>query len=182
MNLRKLSVLLAGLATLLFADQASATAIYSYSGNNFTSATAPYTTAMRVTATFSLTSELAANLFEVDLIPSVLSFTMADGIAVYDVATSPFSSLVVSTDGAGNLFQWDAVLTDAAFDGACTRSDVIHVALACNAGPNDAASNSGGSASVFSSGTWTLIPEPSTALLLSSGLLGLAARGRRRKA
>ena len=78
----KLSIFLSGCAAVLFAGQASATAIYSYTGNNFNDVAGSYTVAMRVTATFTVASPLSANLTSEDILASVITFSMADGVQV----------------------------------------------------------------------------------------------------
>jgi Bacterial Ig-like domain (group 3)/IPTL-CTERM motif len=100
--------LLAGFATL-----ASATT-YTYTGALYTSATpftgpctaAPctnYTTAMRVTGSFTTAAPLAANLNNVNIVALVTSFSFNDGINTYSSSdpNTRIRSFDASTDNAG---------------------------------------------------------------------------------
>jgi hypothetical protein len=86
---------------------ASAAATYTYSGQNFTYASGPYSTSMSITFTVTLADRLAPNLTDVDILPSIISFTATDGVQVV-TDSSPLSKMMfnVSTDAAGHISRW----------------------------------------------------------------------------
>ena len=79
----------------LAAPRANADVVYTYTGNDFTFATAPYTTTDRVIASFDLPSVLAPNLVLTTITPSAWSFT--DGVQTLTQATSSPLAFEVGT-------------------------------------------------------------------------------------
>ncbi|BCS30917.1 hypothetical protein TBR22_A01180 [Luteitalea sp. TBR-22] len=104
--------LLITLAFTLIASQASASALYTYTGNTFgfvsvqgpTAPADPYTTSDRVSVVLELPVALQGNLDMVPVAPSTFTFT--DGVSVVTQANATFSQFEVSTDGAGNIVAW----------------------------------------------------------------------------
>jgi hypothetical protein len=137
---------------------------------------------MRVTASFEVPDVLAPNLMQVDLLPTVTAFQMANGVETFVAGAVQFSFLTVSTDAAGNIVEWDlAMLKNMAQDFACTanadfeslrptiticESEMVDGALQVNASAHGA------------NGSWSIIPEPSVAVLLAMGISLLAATQR----
>ena len=181
-------VFVSALVTVLFAGQASAIATYTYTGNNFTDIVdsdppaGTYTTAMSVTGSFTVAAVLAPNLANQDITLSILSFSFSDGRQTFtDTTALPEKLFLVSTDAVGSITDWLIVLRTSTvfpFDEVTTHTVAVGVA---DTGfisvsivlPGDSGGNSN------DPGTWTLVPEPSTVLLLVSGLAALAVRRRR---
>lgn len=94
----------AGLApTVLRADT-----VYTYAGNNFTSVSGPYTTAMSVSGSFALASPFAAD-FSGGIAP--LSFNFSDGVqTLTNLNTEPFSSIYIQTDANAQILRWEIAL------------------------------------------------------------------------
>ncbi len=96
----------------LMASQASASAIYTYTGNDFgvvslqgpTAPADPYTTGDRVSLVMELPGALPGNLDMAPVAPSTFTFT--DGVSVLTQANATFSQFAVSTDGGGNIVAW----------------------------------------------------------------------------
>jgi MYXO-CTERM domain-containing protein len=183
MNFTKLATgaaLALGIA-LLSSPAAHADVILTYTGNDFTSVSGPYTTADRVTASINLAIPLADNLNLAPVTP--LAFSLGDGVQT--ITNAPIrtdSSFAFTTDATGTIIDW--------------RIDVRVVAL-----PNDIVTTGGPAGqgidegiidpvqvgSVFGDpGTWTTsasaVPAPPLSNLAAFGVLGLAflwRRGRR---
>ena len=111
---RQLRAAILGGLMLLAASHATASTIYTYTGNAFTNinVTGPttpadlYTTADRVTGFMELSAPLAANLVLSPVTP--LSFSFFDGVNTITNANATFSSFSFWTDGLGNIFNWRA--------------------------------------------------------------------------
>jgi N-acetylneuraminic acid mutarotase len=86
--------------------------IYTYTGNDFTTAPSPYTKSDSITGYFTLVAPLADNLAAVNITSNILTYAFTDG-GVNTINSSevfPPSRIVVSTDSQGNIASWDLSL------------------------------------------------------------------------
>jgi len=87
------AVLFATIVSTFGAGGANANAVYTYTGNDFTTVTpspSRYTSSDFVTLTLTLTAPLADNLKLVSIIPKVVAFTISDGVMNYGSGGFPF--------------------------------------------------------------------------------------------
>lgn len=78
---------------------------YTYTGNDFETVIAPYTTSDFVSGSFTLTSPLADNMAESAITPASYSFT--DGVQTFSSAAPPAEvTFDVGTDASGNIDTW----------------------------------------------------------------------------
>jgi len=163
---------------------ATADVIYQYTGNPFTTVASPYTTRDFVSGTIELSSILPPNLKQAPI--QVNAFRFGDGVQTLTSANLglPTDSLV-STDGSGAIAGfWEFV-----FGGRNPEAPIIQTLNAFQGMQGPVTQDEGRlgnlamgapiGANTNDPGVWTLVPEPSTALLLASGVVGLAVRRRR---
>ena len=180
-------VLAAVLVLLASGTQATT---YTYTGVNFDAASGPYTTAMSVSGSITLASPLAPNLVGADLLASLESWSFSNGVQTYSSAAPPlFQQVLVSTDANGAIADWSVGFNISGSQEAVISCGSLGPAPALGTcfsngsflpGYDFGGAAFGVSASAPIPGSWALVPEPSTALLLGLGLTGLAAKGRRR--
>jgi hypothetical protein len=143
-----------------------------------------------ITGSFTLSSPLAANLSSATVTPLAISFS--DGVQEYvSPPSAPPETFAISTDSSGKIIAWDILMltpgpllltTNGLGFGACdaTAQGLQVTFFACGTDGFDATN-----AALVSGapGTWSVAqtPEPSSLLLLASGLLGLIAMTWRRK-
>jgi hypothetical protein len=160
-----------------------AVAIYTYTGNPFTSATSPYTTQDRVSGAFTLPAPLAPN--QTDIAPEVSSWTLTDGVGVFSSDHAggglfgyglQFSN--VSTDSLGDITTWTVAVILGGID--------IPTAIVTNNLPGHSITDDGdcltGPCLAFNAGmpgVWAIAPEPTTSTLLAAGVLALSCVRRR---
>jgi hypothetical protein len=187
------------LATFLivwFTTPAFGIATYTYTGNNYAVVTAPFTTSMHVSGSFSVADPLAADLPLTDIEGDLLAFTFSDGVTVYTLANAVVQDMRVGTDSAGNIDEWQIVLlrpfptptdindrdrrlsSSAALDQGSFRDCLDEFFGECTTlGPLTI-----GETLPDQPGSWdtsvSSVPEPGTLLLVSSGLAGLSFRKR----
>lgn len=191
------AVLIAAVVFLGGSASAGAMAIYAYTGNPFSSASAPYTTAMRVTGFFTVAVPLAPNLSNESL--AVLDWALNDGVNTLDPSNTPASEprLQVDTDAAGAITGWRFAAQTAlpmalgeefffisALSGfAPTDGDLGTIFSCTGLSPAGVCNASSTVAEGFTAtvGSWSLVPEPGTAMLLFLGLgvLGGVRRSKR---
>ena len=82
---------------------AAQTTTYTYTGDPYTAATAPYVVGGQLTGTFTTASPLPAFLPLTDIRPSLQSLSFNDGVATRTLANSFICTFNVATDGAGNI-------------------------------------------------------------------------------
>ncbi|MDJ0847579.1 MAG: PEP-CTERM sorting domain-containing protein [Myxococcota bacterium] len=179
----------------IYAPQAGAVATYAYTGDffdEFQDSDPPegsYTSSMRVTGSFSLATELPADLPWTDIGRSVIDFSFADGRSVLTDANTLESGFFVSTDAMGRILNWAVYLDETGtdpdvageinramstvWDGVWDPSDSGGIAI-CVAPGSTFCDLQGDRGESDTPGTWTLIPEPSAAALLGFGLLATA--------
>ena len=161
-------------------------ATYVYTGNTFDTFDAPYTAADSLSITVTFADPLPANLPLTNVTALAESFTfVAGGVGVNETTILPGAPLefVLATNGAGEITSWIAsVVTDVLFDGGYGSCSVIAL---CGPSYGDRASQGVNpfhpdfrTATNTNPGSWTLlvVPEPSTALLVGIGLVGLGSR------
>jgi hypothetical protein len=191
--MKALSILVA-CAILVGATQAHATT-YTYTGNDFTTVTGPYTTSMSVSGSFTVANPLSANTYT-DISGIVQSFSFYDGPDTITNLSSDLEILtfLIRTDSFGNISFWDINLrsgfdftapgqlspqirTTALFDQVALWESVP------NTGPFGGLSNLvvGTARNSSSPGTWSETPLPTALPLFATGLGGLGLLGWRRK-
>lgn len=192
--------LLAVFLLIAAAAPASANVIYTYEGNPFTTAVnPPFTAGDRVTGFMEFADTLQANLDRANVGSLLLDWEFSAGPVTWSMGDSGITQegFLVSTDGDGEIVGpgaagdprgWSVViLGEPSAAGVCNttvstqnlfESNMFDRGIFCNPGGTPPFSNPLVSQNP---GTWTLVPEPSTATLAGFGLLALGAIGRRKQ-
>lgn len=168
---------------------AQATVQYTYDGNTYTSASLPYTTAMKIAGSFDVAGAgLDGDLLDADVSGLLSAFSFSDGVFSYantnpDIGITKFEA---TTDISGALTGWHIILEFVAGNNAATfMRTLFNPSLGVgidNALEVSGNAGIGGSASVSSNaGTWTAatIPEPTTLAIFAFGIAGLGFIRRR---
>ena len=174
---RSLSLKIIALAAGLLAAPSLAHAVpftYNYTGNAYTFASPPYTTADSISGSFTV--DLPSNLsFGVaDVTAFLVTFSFFDGEnEIDDINIQTIDGFDIGTDAAGNITQWFISLTSDMGDTIITSN------LNFNIG-DFGISDTGTGFNVFAPGTWAQAPEPSSLALFALALGGLGFAARRR--
>lgn len=178
------------------AATARASAIYTYTGNNYT-AFFPnpgnfntYTNQMSVTGTITLANPLDPNLVSTPISSSsILYYAVSDGVITITPDCCSSINAVVSTDAYGNIVAPYRVSVGLPQDSLSTRfisfasppfapfppgGEINDYTGVFSSGPCVPPQCNRVAAASYVPGTWGAIPEPTTGLLVFAGLLGLA--------
>ena len=178
---RGMAVLLAAIVSVFGATGASADAIYTYTGNDFTTVTPTlsslYTTSDFVSVTLTLTAPLQDNLNLASVIPDVVSVAISDGVMSYDLAEFPDTLLEgpiieFSTNATGDITNWEVSLIAApSISGSIiqtynTPTQIFDEGQFARAGECPCTGFN-----TNSPGSWTPVPAPT----IGTGIPGLVA-------
>jgi hypothetical protein len=171
---------------------------YTYTGNDFTTATGPdLTTSDSVTGSFTVASPLGDNLNGANIAGSALSYSFSDGPDTITNTTPNIGlcfcspTIDIWTDASGNINNWDVSLTVGElgsenittedFDAGIFRGIVIEDSGTTDNTGSDTASNTGDQGSWGPGVVASSTPEPGSLTLFGAGLAALAAAVRRRR-
>lgn len=164
---------------MLLPSSTSANAIYQYSGNLFdTFSGTGYDSSMSIFGQFELAAPLGSNLPLTDITASIISYSFSDGLVTLTDGNSTIIHVQVATGGVGEIVgPWDFwVETPDHYLRTVADGDPF--------GAIDEAINfltSAGASVADNRGTWSIVPEPSTAILLGWGCVGFAIARRDRR-
>ena len=176
-----------GFIALVSTSAPAQTYVYTYTGNDFTSASGPYTTSDKVTGSITFSAQLGDN-YEGNPSANMLFFNFSDGVGPQNIGGVPGIHLLLQdsifgTDASGAIDSWNFEVLDflppnsAETKGIQTENDSGNV---IDSGNLDEESGIVGEGSVSANpGVWvlTVTPEPSVDLLfVSFAALVLASR------
>jgi hypothetical protein len=170
-------------ALALSATSANASVVYTYIGNDFTSADAPYSTSDYVSISLTFSAALGDNLPYSHVVPTsfsisngLVTITSANDLAAPNSYGTPF--FAVSTDNNGAILNWNVADIQAGpgqyIDSRNFSGSILDVTLLTP----DAYGNE---ASVDDPGTWTVTPLPAALPLFATGLGVICVLAWRRK-
>jgi PEP-CTERM motif len=157
---------------------AHADSIYTYTGQDFTFATAPFTTGDFVSGSFTTTTPLGDNLNDAFIIPA--SFSFNDGVDTLNNTNGSVADFFISTNASGAIVDWTIDVTALGelieiTGGPKSAGDDGDIGTAAEGvGVNNV------SGAFTSSAPTSVTPEPSTFALLGTGILGVAGMMRRK--
>jgi hypothetical protein len=157
---------------LLFAGSGIAAASVQYNFvsspfNTFINTTCPPT--CNLTGSFTVATALPPNLVVDQGFFTPISFSFTDGVSTVTNLTASFSEFSVGTNASGKIVTWD-ISADDAFSQMFAFSDPPTETQEGNNAQTYQAYFFGNT----SGGSWTVVPEPSTLLMLGSSVFGLA--------
>jgi hypothetical protein len=167
---------------------ASASTIYTYTGNPFTTITGvpifitgtSYTTQDSVSGAFTLATPLAPD--HTDITPAVLGWTLTDGVQILG-SDNPGDSLKefkLTTDSLARITFWQVLgvttFLDSSYVGTFNEPPSV---VGDEGGFAGIIVNGYGASNAGMPGRWATVPEPTTSTLLATGVLALS-RVRRR--
>jgi hypothetical protein len=166
------------LAIVLVPLPAAADTVYTYTGNSFTQAFGAYTTDDFVSGEFTVTAPLAPDMDSELVTPESFSFT--DGVRTLNPQNVQEELFEISTDSARDISVWNILLVGNATN-IITTEDTSNGITDAGIGPD----GGGDFGNNFSHpGTWSgpgmAVPEPSSMMLLGTGLAGFAGVLRRK--
>jgi len=189
MHLRSLALL----AAILLPLPMMADTTYSYAGQNFTAAYGSYTTSDSISGWFTVASPLAddfgSSTNPYSITNEVTSFSFSDGLQTISSTNASDDRIEVTTDASGSIVNW--VLVFEVGNSQKTLEYIETVNVEGDKGNIDYAYdtniNNGTFAFTYSAGTWsetstTATPEPSSIVLLLTGLAGITGAARRKLA
>jgi hypothetical protein len=179
MNMHKVNPLVRlalGFIALISTSAPAQTYVYTYTGNDFTSASGPYATSDKVTGSITFSAPLGDN-YSGNPSATILSFIFSDGVGPQNIGGGPgvpaHDSIIVGTDSSGAIVSWNFELLvflsgGTETKGIQTENDSVNVV---DSGNIDQVTGIVGEGSVSANpGVWVLTtaPEPSAGLLLVS--------------
>lgn len=161
---------------------------YTYTGDDFTSATGVFSTSDSVTGYFTLSAPLGDNLNGANIASETLSFSFTDGPDTITNSTPDINvcfcspTIDIWTDASGNIINWEISLTvgELGSENITTEdyyAGIITGTVIQDSGfidSSDQASNSGDAGSWLLS-TSSAAPEPASLLLAGAGMTAIAA-------
>ncbi len=166
-------------------QQAAADIVYTYTGNTYseindnTPPNGTFTTAMSVSGSFTVTSALAANLMNQQIIPN--SFSFSNGRAtITNIPSLSDETFQVSTDSSGDIVNWYISLLSplaisplVGIESFNTSEFVLDQGSFASGGSSDSGRSR-------TPGTWTsnsiATPEPASLMLLTLAITMLVIR------
>jgi len=175
---------------------AYADTVYTYTGNSFTTVQAPYTTSDFISGSFTVAAPLAANIPFAFANVTPLAYSFSDGLFTYTDKTSPALDSVVfslSTNATGAINTWNITVGDflsadtnvfgiRSFNlGGLASSDfgTLTIDGSLVRGSN---TQSPGAAWVVSTVTPSSVPEPSSLMMMGTGIVTMFGAFRRENA
>lgn len=183
------SLFLIGLAPSASAD----TTTYTYVGNPFTifffgDSCTLGVGQCSISGSFTLAAPLPDNLPFSSIFPLPPMFSFTDGVTTLTQTTSGFSDFRVQTNSLGEITLWHVELISSIGFPNTDLATINEVPGGTNDGTDTHSSSSvltGEAENLNAAGTWTIttsvVPEPSSLLLLGFGCLGLLALRLREK-
>ena len=101
---------LVALALLVASVAVAQPTTYTYTGDPYTAATAPYVVGGQLTGSFTVANPLPAFLPLTDITPSLTALPFNDGVETRTLANSFICNFQVATDGVGNITRWEILL------------------------------------------------------------------------
>jgi hypothetical protein len=180
----------AALLLALVSPAAKATTTYTYTGNDFSFASAsPYTTSQWVSASFTFSGPLAVSSVLTDETATLITWSITVGDLTWSPSQidSPDLALSMAPDSSGGLTEWDITAVSEA-DGEYDQvvqtvnipSEVIDYSFVGLS--HDPTAYVSGDPGVWAETTTAAVPEPNSIVLAIIGGIALlnAAGGRRR--